>query len=187
MNSCKVWIKYSAPLNPNVLFNDKYSLKKYPFNDTYLHLFIFLFFDLETTFFTSILLARHFPSFNSQFISPQVGNIFSQTACLLPIKWTFSKWNDPCAPVLVQIMLPSPSPCTAGDVLAKWPFKYYVSRFLDIFWPTHLLCKHDLCTERKQKWQFSGPTHPDLCLRNIWMVPKRKERKKACYRMMAAS
>ena len=31
-------------------------------------------------------LARHFPSFNSQFISPQVGNIFSQTACLMPIK-----------------------------------------------------------------------------------------------------
>ena len=134
------------------------------------YIYSFSFFRLRNNFPYFNKLARHFPSFNSQFISPQVGNIFSQTACLLPIKWTFSKWNDPCAPVLVQIqgcrkglegalaptvfgrtvnpistrgadyvhysttshlppgfsdlataliVLPSPSPCTAGDVLAK--------------------------------------------------------------------
>jgi hypothetical protein len=42
---------------------------------------------------------------------------------------------------------------------------------LDIFWPTHPLCKHDLCTEHKQKRPFFEPTHPVLHLRNIWMVP----------------
>ena len=38
---------------------------------------------------------------------------------------------------------------------------------LDFSWPTH-----PLCTNSKQKWSFSEPTHPVQWLRNIWMVPK---------------
>ena len=36
-----------------------------------------------------------------------------------------------------------------------------------------LRCKnqHKYSTERQQDWQFSRPTHPFLCWRNIWIIP----------------
>ena len=40
-----------------------------------------------------------------------------------------------------------------------------------LFWPTHfmVLNQHKYSTERQQNGQFSRPTHPVLCWRNIWM------------------
>ena len=58
----------------------------------------------------------------------------------------------------------------------KGPSIYYVSIILDFSWPTdsptHPLKvsnQHKYSNERQQHWQFSRPTHPVLCWRNIWM------------------
>ena len=48
--------------------------------------------------------------------------------------------------------------------LGKGPSKYYVSTFLDLFWPTHPSCQHKYSTERQQKLSFFKPTHPFLLL-----------------------
>ena len=53
----------------------------------------------------------------------------------------------------------------------KWPFKYYVSSFLDFFWPIH-----PLCTDSKQKWPISEPTYPIQWLRNIWSIHKKSKK-----------
>ena len=52
-------------------------------------------------------------------------------------------------------------------------FIYYVSRLWDIFWPTHSLCKLDLCTDIKQNCHcLIQPTKSTAYLRNKWMVLK---------------
>ena len=60
------------------------------------------------------------------------------------------------------------------------PFTYYVSMFF--YWPTHPLCKHDLCTDKnKQMLPFSEPTQFNAYLRNIWMVPRQNFRNGETY------
>ena len=39
------------------------------------------------------------------------------------------------------------------------------------FWTFSDPSTHPLCTDSKQKWPFSEPTHPVQWLRNIWTVP----------------
>ena len=63
----------------------------------------------------------------------------------------------------------------SNSVLPNWvsgwgPSLYYVSTFLDFFWPTHPTSAYLTSSERQQNWYFSDPTQSLYC-RNLGMVP----------------
>ena len=50
------------------------------------------------------------------------------------------------------------------DDIVKAPSQYYVSIFLDFFWPTHRLCQYTYSTDCQQKWPFISLTKRDMLL-----------------------
>ena len=73
----------------------------------------------------------------------------STTPELSAISWNMSLWWH----------LPLPICCRTIQILRKQVIEHFL---------THLRCKHDLCTERKQKWPFFW-THPPISMLTSYM------------------